>query len=219
MGYTTEFKGTFLVNKKLDDETKKLLNGLAKTRRMKRSIPKLAEMLNITEEEALHTYGTDGEFYFNEKDFHNSGQTDDNSIIDHNCPPETQPELWLQWVYNEEKQCIEWDGREKFYGYIEWLEYIIDRILKPKKYSLTGVVQWNGEDAKDIGSIVITDNVMTIDTNKNNRRHDKDSRQKMKQLYEILKSLSPNNKNSKGVTMDPKINIDDKDKGKRKGKK
>lgn len=32
MGYTTEFRGTFQLNKELDEETYNLLEGLSKTR-------------------------------------------------------------------------------------------------------------------------------------------------------------------------------------------
>jgi len=146
MGYTTDFNGRFYLDKPLDDDTFNLLRGLAKTRRMKRNVK---------------DYGIEGEFYFNPDDFENSGQTEDKTIINYNSPPSTQPSLWLQWIPTEDKQHIEWDGGEKFYNYVEWLEYIIEKILKPRGYVLNGKVEWEGEDG-DNGVILVVDNKIKI---------------------------------------------------------
>lgn len=146
MGYTTDFNGRFYLDKPLDDNTFNLLSGLAKTRRMKRNVK---------------DYGIEGEFYFNPDDFENSGQTEDKTIIDYNSPPSTQPSLWLQWIPTEDRQHIEWDGGEKFYNYVEWLKYIIEKILKPKGYVLNGKVEWEGEDG-DNGVILVVDNKIKI---------------------------------------------------------
>lgn len=149
MGYTTEFYGQFRFNKPLDDDTYNLLIGLASTRRMKRF--------------GLHpNYGKDGEFYFNpnSKDF---GQEHDGSILDRNSPPSNQPGLWLQWRPTEDRLHLVWDGGEKFYHYVEWLEYLIKKILEPKGYSLSGSVDWAGEDDYDRGTISLHDNLMRIE--------------------------------------------------------
>lgn len=42
---------------------------------------------------------------------------------------------------------------EKFYGFVQWLEYLLDEILQPVGYSLSGVVTWEGEDPSDTGTI------------------------------------------------------------------
>ncbi|KKL12727.1 hypothetical protein LCGC14_2532870 [marine sediment metagenome] len=146
MGYTTEFKGRFYLDKPLDDNTFNLLEGLAKTRRMKRNIK---------------GYGIEGEFYFNPDDFENSGQAEDKTIIDYNSPPPTQPSLWLRWIPTEDRQHIEWDGGEKFDGYVEWIEYIIKKILKPRGYFLNGRVEWCGEEG-DVGTILAIDNKVKV---------------------------------------------------------
>ncbi len=147
MGYTTEFNGRFHLDKPLDDNTFNLLEGLAKTRRMKRNIK---------------GYGIEGEFYFNPDDFENSGQAEDKTIIDYNSPPRTQPSLWLQWIPTEDRQHIKWDGGEKFYGYVEWIEYIIEKILKPRSYVLNGKVEWSGEDEDDFGTILVINNKVEV---------------------------------------------------------
>jgi hypothetical protein len=152
MGYSTDFDGKFTINKKLDEKTLELLNGLASTRRVKRS--------GLPEK-----YGVDGEFYFNKGNFDNFGQDtegDLGEVVDNNKPPRTQPGLWLQWVVGADKQSIEWDGGEKFYSYIEWIEYLIKKIFKPRGYILNGKVYWSGEEGGDLGLIEIVDNVVHI---------------------------------------------------------
>lgn len=148
MGYTTDFDGTFQLNKKLDAETHTFLNKLNETRRMKRKglDPK---------------YGIDGEFYVDGGGFMGQG-SDDSNIVDHNSPPKTQPGLWNQWRPTDDGMGIEWDGNEKFYNYIEWLQYLIDNVLEPRGYYLNGVVKWIGEDRNDMGAIEVTKNRIKI---------------------------------------------------------
>ena len=144
MGYTTEFKGQFNLNKQLDPETKDFLTRLAHTRRMKRNVdPK---------------YGVEGEFYA--ENMENFGQNDNSNIIDINRPPSTQPGLWLQWIPTENGLHIVWDGGEKFYHYIEWLQYLVDKILEPRGYRLSGKVQWQGESIDDFGVIYAYENLI-----------------------------------------------------------
>ena len=131
---------------------------------------------------ALEIYGVDGEFFV--KPDGNHGQTEDASIIDYNIPPgqalfnrqkdfnneweekqkliasgKCQPGLWCQWVMNEENE-LEWDGGEKFYYYIEWLKYLIDKFFQPWGVILNGEIEWTGEDRDDLGKIVVKDNVV-----------------------------------------------------------
>lgn len=150
MGYTTTFDGQFNLNKKLDQETHEFLVKFNQTRRVKRDVdPK---------------YGTEGEFYVDGSgDF---GQAKEPNITDYNKPPSTQPGLWCQWVPTDEGDAIIWDGGEKFYNYVEWIEYIADKILKPRGYSLSGEVRWTGEEFGDAGIIKIIDNkVKTLAAN------------------------------------------------------
>ncbi len=145
MGYTTEFRGDFYINKPVDDETYALMVGLATTRRMKRS---------------LEGYGVEGEFYIDKAGDYGQNRTPD--IIDYNSPPSTQPSLWCQWMIQEDRQTIQWDWGEKFYSYIPWIEYLINSVLKPKGYSVTGSVQYRGEEWDDNGTINILDNEVSV---------------------------------------------------------
>ena len=66
--------------------------------------------------------------------------------------------------YFEDHNIIAWDGGEKFYNYIEWIQYIIKHILSPRKYKLNGQVKWRGEDIDDRGTIIINNNDIMIVT-------------------------------------------------------
>eukprot|EP01116_Phalansterium_solitarium_P011317 TRINITY_DN26958_c0_g1_i1.p2 TRINITY_DN26958_c0_g1~~TRINITY_DN26958_c0_g1_i1.p2 ORF type:complete len:203 (-),score=53.46 TRINITY_DN26958_c0_g1_i1:404-1012(-) len=84
------------------------------------------------------------------------------SMLDYNMPPLPQPGSWCKWVYHEDTNEIRWSGSEKFYGYFAWLKYLIDRVLSPKGYKLTGSVFWRGEDPEDRGVIAVIDNVFKV---------------------------------------------------------
>lgn len=146
MGYTTDLYGKLKFNKQLTIDDKKFLEKLASTRRMAR---------NVDEK-----YGVEGEFYVDGSDLFGQGHED--NIIDYNRPPKTQPGLWLQWVPTDDGWFLEWDGNEKFYNYVEWLQYLIDKVLDPKGYKLNGEIEWQGEDRDDIGKIRVTDSKITI---------------------------------------------------------
>jgi hypothetical protein len=141
MGYTTDFAGEWTLNKPLDDFTYNFLRNLSDTRRMGRTVSE-------------DKYGIEGEFYI--EDLEDSGQRLNPNIIDYNRPPITQPGLWCDWKPTEDRKYIEWNQSEKFYYYIEWIEYILSKILLPLGYKLDGTIDWRGEDFYDTGEIVLS---------------------------------------------------------------
>lgn len=146
MGYTTDFSGSFELNKQLGPKMKEFLTKFNETRRMKR---------NVSDK-----YGVEGEFFVGGTGSFGQDSTED--IVDYNEPPSTQPGLWCQWTPTQDGMGIEWDGGEKFYNYTEWLVYLITKILEPNGYVLNGVVQWQGEDVGDVGEIFVEDNKVFI---------------------------------------------------------
>lgn len=154
MGYTTDFKGQFNLNIYLDDQTYRFLNKLSTTRRMKRDVSKLPD--HGFEKYGFDSWGKEGEFYVDGGGL--AGQDREESILDYNQEPSTQPGLWCDWIPTEDGAYIEWNGGEKFYNYIEWLKYIIKRVLSPRGYVLSGMVEWQGEDPSDFGQIKVEDN-------------------------------------------------------------
>ncbi len=147
MGYSTDFSGQFNVTPTLSDKDCDFLVKFAQTRRMARKFKD-----NI--------YGIQGEFYVDGEG--DSVKSNDVTVIDYNMPPKTQPGLWCQWIPNDDGTAIVWDEGEKFYGYIEWIQYLIKSILIPRGYTLNGEVKWFGEDSYDRGKILVKNNVVRI---------------------------------------------------------
>jgi hypothetical protein len=135
---------------------------------------------------AEEIYGFKGEYFVGADGF--KGQDSDASIIDYNSASGEvaydeykgnwvlreelqaklnsdtlkQPGLWLQWELNEEGTELAWNGGEKFYNYIEWLEYLIQHFFEPWGIKLNGEVTWVGEESNDTGKIIVTDNVVEV---------------------------------------------------------
>ena len=179
MGYTTDFEGSLQIKKPLTKKQVDYINRLASTRRMKRDVNKLMELYKGNhgnpfakdKTNAQEVYGYDGQFFA--RDDGQSGQNRDASIIDYNIAPgqsgfmrgETekgQPGLWCQWEINEDGTELSWNGGEKFYNYIEWLNYLIKSFFKPWGRKLTGELFWYGEEREDMGKIKVRDNEVFV---------------------------------------------------------
>lgn len=157
MGYSTEFRGKFTLNRPLDVETMDFLEKLGSTRRMMRSNA-LLEQAGHKPHPAMGTFGEYGEFFVDGGGF--AGQEHDASVMQYNSPPPNQPGLWCQWVPTADGTGIEWDGGEKFYDSPQWLKYIITNVLKPKGYVLNGIVEAQGEDFGDRWNLEVENNIV-----------------------------------------------------------
>jgi hypothetical protein len=159
MGYTTDFEGEFNITPALSNKDRVFLKKLSETRRMGRK--------GLGKE-----YGVEGEFFVDGSEGEwGHGQGKDANIIDYNCPPKTQPGLWCQWAPNDTGTALEWNGAEKFYEYTAWLKYLIDNILKPRGYTVSGEVTWQGEDAGDFGVLIAKKN--KVSTKKGKKSYEK----------------------------------------------
>jgi len=156
MGYTTEFKGNFSVTPTLKPEHAKYLRQFGHTRRMMRNADIAEKMPDPVREATGLPIGREGEYFVGSTE--NFGQMQDGSVVDFNEAPSTQPGLWCKWVPTIDGTGIQWSGVEKFYDYVEWLEYLIDNFLKPWGYTVSGEVKWRGEASDDIGTITVRDN-------------------------------------------------------------
>lgn len=173
MGYTTDFKGKFNLDRPLSAEHKMYLCEFARTRRMQRDAAVTATREDPVRIAAQLHVGEEGGYFVGEGGF--AGQVEHQphqfpqrggydhhlcslGILDYNRPPAGQPELWCQWVPSEDGTSIEWNGVEKFYEYVEWLEYLIEHFLKTWGYVLNGRVSWQGEDTDDRGVIHVRNN-------------------------------------------------------------
>jgi len=156
MGYTTEFTGSFAVTPALKPEHSAYLHNFSHTRRMLRDASIAERLSDPVRIAAQLPIGGGGAYFVGGTGL--GGEYEDQSVIDPNSPPPGQPELWCQWVPNEDGTAIEWDKDEKFYKYVEWLEYLIVHFLGPWGYTLDGKVAWSGEDINDHGQIYVCNN-------------------------------------------------------------
>lgn len=161
MGYTTDFYGSVTFNKPITEELKNYINKFGETRRMKRDVEKIKKTFPDWEKNCFNgNLGVDGEYFVGGNGF--MGQDRDDSIVDYNYPPETQPGLWCQWMIDDDGNLV-WDGGEKFYEYGEWLTYLIENFLAPSGYVCNGEIEFQGEDMNDFGTIHVKDNVVTVE--------------------------------------------------------
>ena len=134
MGYQTTFSGHFDIAPALTPEDREFLLKLSNSRRMARKVGP--------------EFGMEGEFYvadegIEERDFENP------NIIDEDRPPSTQPSLWCHWAPNASGTALQWNGREKFYEYVAWIEYLVEAILEPRGFTLNGTCLLYTSDAAD----------------------------------------------------------------------
>lgn len=160
MGYTTKFYGKFEFNKPISYELAVYLNSFSEARHIKRRNLKIIEVYPNWHKMCFNgKLGIEGEYFITDNSCKN-----DKSILDYNVPSRKQPGLWCQWIVSEDHKYLLWDGCEKFYKYIEWLDYIITNFIEPddNHYLLNGNVLWQGEDFSDVGVISIKDNEISV---------------------------------------------------------
>jgi len=183
MGYTTTFTGAFHLNKPLDPALETFFKRFSQTRHVRRDIAVIKAMDPEWKEHCFKgDLGESGAYYLppatltkdqiqsgslfmrlpsGDGPFDNKfGQVLDRSVINNNQPPAEMPGLWCQWLVHGDS--IEWDGMEKFYNYVEWLEYILKHFLIPEGYVVNGSVKWQGEEAADTGIITVTNNKVSV---------------------------------------------------------
>lgn len=72
------------------------------------------------------------------------------------------PGKWCDWKVTSDGSRLEWGEGEKFYNYIEWLQYLITNYFIPWGCILNGQIYWDGEENNDLGQIVVGDNKVRI---------------------------------------------------------
>jgi hypothetical protein len=160
MGYHTDFTGRFDLDRPLALEHARFLYTFSRTRRMRRDVAKAGIMPDAVRLSVGLPLGPEAAYFVGGEGFH--GQDRDESVLDYNDPPSGQPGLWCKWAPTEDGRAIAWNGAEKFYDYVAWLEYLIRHFLRPWGYVLTGTVDWVGEADDDRGTIRVTSNVVEV---------------------------------------------------------
>ncbi len=160
MGYTTSFRGSFEFSRSLTKEEQTFLNTFSASRRMKWDVAKLQATFCGKHGNPFtpsDPYGPEGAFFTfdNDEECYNHP-----AVVNYNKPPTGQPGLWCLWTCNE--NTLYWSGGEKFYNYVEWLQYLIDTFFSPWGITLDGAVQWEGEDPTDLGVISVRHNRIQV---------------------------------------------------------
>lgn len=151
MGYTTEFEGRIEITPPLNAEEIEYLKKFNQSRRMHR---------------------TNGPYFAEPGD--DFGQDHLPDIVNYNRPDPSQPGLWCGWEPTEDGTAIVWDGGEKFYHSVEWMQYLIEHFLKPAclaklplpflqaNHVLNGRIDAQGEEDGDRWTLVVQDNKVTV---------------------------------------------------------
>lgn len=72
------------------------------------------------------------------------------------------PKSYCKWILTDDGKGLVWNGEEKFYLYVEWLEYLIAEVFAPAGYRLSGELLAEGEEIEeDVSKIIVKDNVVT----------------------------------------------------------
>jgi hypothetical protein len=160
MGYQIYYDGHFTLDRALTDIHRDYLTAFSQTRRMKRDARKAGKLSDPLRVAAGLPVGEQGEYFVGGKGFH--GQDDDESVTNHNTAPAGQPSLWCDWEPADDGpgDRIWHNGSEKSHNDIAWLEYLVEHFFKRWGYTLSGEVQWQGEEPDDRGVIYAKDNVI-----------------------------------------------------------
>jgi hypothetical protein len=68
------------------------------------------------------------------------------------------------WELNDDLRSITWNGMEKFYDYVEWMQHIVDSLKSEFDVDVTGTVYYWGESHDDHGVLKVVDGkVLQID--------------------------------------------------------
>jgi hypothetical protein len=158
MGYTTLFTGRFTLDRPLSPEHFTYLNAFSEVDHRVKPTGNLETLPDPIRRAAGLPPGKDGEYVIDSAGkFEFCAQ-----------PVGNKPEIFCKWIPSADGQGIEWNGMEKFYDYIGWLEYLIVHFLERWGYTLNGSVEFKGEEYDDYGIIVVKDN--WIDVFYNRRR-------------------------------------------------
>jgi hypothetical protein len=67
---------------------------------------------------------------------------------------------YFQWVPSADLLHIVWDGNEKFYKYVEQLQWLCNW-LKRRDITANGSLYWQGEETGDTGTLKVSENIVT----------------------------------------------------------
>lgn len=72
----------------------------------------------------------------------------------------THPDAYDQWQPTRDGWGLEWNGAEKFYEYVAWLEWLVKYFFEPRDIVVNGTLTYQGEEIGDVGQLEVSDNVV-----------------------------------------------------------
>ena len=134
--------------------------------------------LNEAERNYLHRFARSRRCYRPEGPYavdpHNPHDDNSDAAVElYNTLATGQPSYWCDWEPCPEGCCISWNGLEKFYSALDWLEYLIDHFLRSNAHALAsgdpqfsdftfdhqtnGLILGEQQDNRELFAIVVTD--------------------------------------------------------------
>jgi len=174
MGYHTSFNGSWDVTPPLTPYHNAYLRAFAESRRQRYHEAVVEALPDPARVAAGLPLGPQGAFFVNDKvvssPWRLSGlELEPPSLVeekvavaDANHPPDEQPGLWCGWRPVDDGASIEGEDG-KFYDYIEWAKYIVEKFIVPWGYKLNGTIEWFGEEDDDRGRLNFTDNTLEVE--------------------------------------------------------
>ena len=164
MGYDTEFEGSFKLSRRVTPDEFDYMRRFNFTRHEAFDVDKLIAEFGDSRGLKGLGYGERGEYYVSAIDGHCARenacivrggymyrprhyQYGDEKEISPNC----------HWKLTDDGMRLVWDGGEKTYDYIEWLDVTIG-IFEHWGITLSGSVNWHGDDDDDDGNITVLEN-------------------------------------------------------------
>lgn len=74
------------------------------------------------------------------------------------------PSYYCQWVISPDRRALVWDGKEEFYCYVGWLQYLVSHFFAPWGVELKGMVWWKGDKRGDRGTIDVKKDKIVVKT-------------------------------------------------------
>jgi len=155
------FGGALALDKELMEEQRQYLMAFSRTRRMKRDAELAKALPDPLREAVWLDIGEEGGYYV-------GGSTDDESILKHSIPPIEQPSINCKWEPSISGKSIVWAGN-KFFGYIEWLEYLIEHFIEPWGREINGMIEIKNEADDVLGYIKVIKNKVEVKYEHKNR--------------------------------------------------
>jgi hypothetical protein len=177
MGYNTTFRGSFLLNKILRPEHKAYLRRFSEMQHVALDEERLKNYPDPLREVVGLPIGKNGMYFtglidpdeggnslllyslsFDKMEALDNMEAIMQSLLEH---ARGFPSARCQWVPTYNSWGIEWDQGDKFYGYVEWLRFLIEHFLLPWGYELSGTVSYEGEQGEH-GRIIVTNNEVSV---------------------------------------------------------